>query len=91
MIPMKCIEYMACKKTFLTTPVSQDIIKNNDVGILLTRKFTKEEVNNKLTHLIEDTNLMKKLGENGYRKVKSTFKWEIQMNKLNSDIEKLIQ
>ena len=91
MIPVKCLEYMACKKPFITTPVSQDIIKNNDVGILLKRNFNKTELIDKLNMLIEDKRLRIKLGEKGVKKIHQNFKWDDIMNNFNEDLEKVIQ
>ena len=56
MVPVKCLEYMACGKPIITTPISQDVIKNNDVGILLKRNFNKNELIDKLCLLIDDKN-----------------------------------
>ena len=90
MIPVKCLEYMACKKPLISTPISQDIIKNNDVGILLKRNFNNTELIDKLTMLIEDKGLRIKLGENGAKKIHQNFKWDDIMNNFNSDILKLV-
>jgi len=90
MIPVKCLEYMACKKPYITTPISQDIIKNNDVGLLLKRDFNKEDLISKLGILIEDKNLRKKLGEKGISKIYQSFKWEDIMNNFNNDIMNLL-
>jgi len=87
MVPVKCLEYMACKKPFITTPVSQDIIKNNDVGILLKRDFSNKELIDTISMMIQDNNLRKKLGENGFNKIQSSFKWERLMNDFNNDIK----
>lgn len=86
MIPVKCLEYMACKKPIITTPISQDIIKNNDVGLLLKRNFNNKELNDKLVMLIEDKKLRIKLGENGIGKIYKNFKWEDIMSNFNKDI-----
>ena len=91
MIPVKCLEYMACKKPFITTPVSQDIIKNNDVGLLLKKDFSDEALINKLNMLIEDKTLREKLGETGLKKIHKMFRWENIMTRFNDDLEKIIQ
>ncbi|MFX1394829.1 MAG: glycosyltransferase family 4 protein [Promethearchaeota archaeon] len=90
MIPVKCLEYMACKKPFISTPISQDILKENDVGILLKKNFTKEELVNKLTNLIDDKNFRMKLGSNGLRKINENFQWEKLMKNFNENINKII-
>ena len=88
-IPVKCLEYMACKKPFISTPISDDLIKNEEVGIILKRNFTKKDVINKFLMLIEDTNLQKKLGENGFKKIQKEFCWKDIMERFNKDIENL--
>jgi len=90
MIPVKCLEYMACKKPYITTPVSQDIIKNSDVGLILKRNFTKKDLIEKIIMLIEDRNLRKKLGDAGYLKIHKNFKWENLMKDFNSDLLDII-
>ena len=89
-IPVKCLEYMACQKPFLTTPISQDAIKNNDVGLLLSRNFKNEELIEKIIMLIEDKRLCTKLGERGLSKINNNFKWEVIMKEINTDLEKII-
>jgi len=90
MIPVKCLEYMACKKPFISAPCSQDLIKNNDVGLLLKRDFTEKELINKFIYLIEDYGLRKKLGDNGYRKIHEKFLWNDIMSKFNKDLNQVV-
>ena len=87
---MKCLEYMACKKPFITTPVSRDIIKNNDVGLVIKKDFSKKELIDNLTLLIQDKNLRKNLGENGIKKIYEKFQWEILMQNFNNDLKKIV-
>ncbi len=85
-IPVKCLEYMACKKPFISTPISDDIIKNEDVGIILKRNFTRKDMIGKFLMLIEDKNLQKKLGVNGFRKIQKEYRWENIMESFNKDL-----
>jgi glycosyltransferase involved in cell wall biosynthesis len=91
MIPVKCLEYMACKKPLITTPISHDIIKNNDVGLLLRRDFKKKELIDNLIMLIEDKNLRMKLGERGYKKISQNFIWDDLMRNFNKDLLNLVK
>jgi len=86
MIPVKCLEYMACGKPFITSPLSEDLIKNNDVGLTIKRKFTEREIIEKLNILIEDKILRKKLGDNGIKKIDNKFQWKNIMAKFNEEI-----
>ncbi len=85
-IPVKCLEYMSCKKSFITTPISKDVLNNNDVGITIKRSFTKSELINNIINLIEDKNLRSKLGENGLKKIYNNFQWESIMKDFNTEI-----
>jgi len=86
MIPVKCLEYMACEKPFITVPCSQDLIKNNDVGLTVKSDFTKKDIIDNLLKLIEDKALRKKLGQKGLMKVNQKFRWENIMTKFNQEI-----
>ena len=90
-VPVKCLEYMACKKSFITAPCSKDLIKDNDVGLLLEGNFTEKDVIEKLNILIEDKGLRKKLGENGFKKINQHFRWEKLMEDFNYDLLKIIK
>ena len=85
-IPIKCLEYMACKKPFISTPLSKDIVENNDVGFILKKNFSDKELINNVTNLIEDRNLRIKLGENGLKKINQHFKWNIIMENFNNEL-----
>ncbi len=91
MVPVKCLEYMACKKTFLTTPISQDVLKNNDVGLSLPKLFNDKDLIDGIITLIEDKNLRKKLEETGFNKILKQFKWETVMNDFNQDLISLVK
>jgi len=86
MIPVKCLEYMACGKPFVSSPLSEDLIKNNDVGLVIKRNFTEREIIEKLNMMIEDKNLRKKLGNNGINKIDNKFQWKTLMAKFNEEI-----
>lgn len=90
-IPIKCLEYMACTKPYITALCSKDLIKNDDVGLLLQRDFTKKDIIEKLTILIEDKVLRKKLGEKGLKKINQKFLWKVLMTKFNEEILKCIK
>ncbi len=87
-IPIKCLEYMACKKPFISTPLSKDLVNENDVGFILRRNFSEKELVNNLINLIEDKSLRSKLGEKGLQKIKQNFNWVTIMENFNNDIIK---
>ena len=90
-IPVKCLEFMACKKPFISAPLSRDILKNNDVGILLRKNFTKKDLIDNLNNLLEDKDLRRKLGENGLKKIYQKFRWEDLMSKFNNNMLHVIK
>jgi len=90
-IPVKCLEFMACKKPFISAPLSHDLIKNNDVGIMLKKNFTRKDLIENLISLLEDKNLRRKLGENGFKKIYQKFRWEDLMSKFNNDMQQVIE
>ena len=77
---------MACKKTYITAPCSKDLIKNNDVGVVLKRNFTEKDIINSLNLLIEDKSLRRQLGEKGLKKINQKFRWEDLMTNFNKDL-----
>jgi len=91
MIPVKCLEYMSCKKPFITAPISTDVLKNNDVGLSLKRDFNEKDIKLTLNTLIEDRNLRRKLGENGFKKINQKFHWEKIMTNFNNDLLHIIK
>lgn len=90
-IPVKCLEYMACKKPFITTPISQDIIKDNDVGLIIRKNFSEDDIVNNLNYLIEDKALQKQLGERGINKIYEKFNWDIILQQFNGDLLSLVK
>ena len=90
-IPIKCLEYMACKKPYITAPCSKDLIKNDDVGLILKRGFNQKDVIEKLTVLIEDKSLRQKLGNNGLRKINEKFRWDVLMSNFNKEISQFLE
>jgi glycosyltransferase involved in cell wall biosynthesis len=90
-VPVKCLEYMACKKPFITTPISQDVIKNNDVGLILSKDFTEKEIIDNTLLLIEDQKLREKLSSNGLEKIYKDFNWAEILKNFNRDLINLVR
>jgi len=91
MIPVKCLEYMACGKTFISAPLSNDLITNDDVGLTLKQNFTDRDIVNKMNILIEDKSLRKKMGETGLKKINKNFRWESLMTKFNENLLEIVK
>ena len=89
-IPVKCLEYMACKLPFITSKISSDLLKKNDVGIEIKDINQPKSIANNLIHLIEDKGFREKLGNNGLKKVEAKFNWEKIMQKFIIELESII-
>jgi len=89
-IPVKCLEYLACQIPFITSPISSDLLNNNDVGIEIKDVTKSKVIADKLIQLIENKNFKEKLGSNGLNKVKSKFNWEKIMEKFIIELESII-
>lgn len=60
-----------------------DAVLNNKTGILVNPKENKD-ITQAIFKLLDDENLMNKLGEQGKKRVLNEFQWSKQVNKLNN-------
>jgi glycosyltransferase involved in cell wall biosynthesis len=88
--PIKILEYMACKKTFITTKISKDVLHNNNTGLLI-ESMDFNEIANKSINLLQDKKLRTKLGENGYNIIKNNFQWDKLMNEFEECMVNLVK
>lgn len=81
---MVLIEGMAHKCVAIGTRVGgiPYAISENKDGLLVPPKDSKA-LADAIIKLLENTKLAKKMGENGYKKVKETFTWDISTKKMN--------
>jgi len=89
-IPVKCLEYSACKIPFITSSISSDLLSNDDVGIEIKNVNNPDFIANKLIQLIEDKTLRDRLGNNGLKKIRDKYTWSDIMRKFIQEIEVLI-
>lgn len=87
---MVLIEAMACKKPVIGSNVGgiPYVIDNEQNGLLVPPKDPKalaEAVNK----ILNNSELAKKMGENGYKKVKENFLWDKQIEKTKKIIEEI--
>ncbi|WP_371803602.1 glycosyltransferase family 4 protein [Candidatus Lokiarchaeum ossiferum] len=88
-IPVKCVEYMACKKTFISTLISKDIsffnYKSNKTGITIANINTKEIAKQSLK-LLRDIKYREELENNGYNLIQKNYNWDNLMSYFESEI-----
>jgi glycosyltransferase involved in cell wall biosynthesis len=81
---MVLIEAGACGKPVIGTSVGgiPFVIDDNKTGLLVPPKDPKA-LAEAVTKILNNSDLAKKMGENGYKKVKENFTWEKQIKKTN--------
>ena len=82
------IEAMACKKPVIGSNVGgiPYVIDNEQNGLLVPPKDPKA-LAEAVTKILNNSELAKKMGENGYKKVKENFLWDKQIEKTKKIIE----
>lgn len=88
-LPSKILEYFACKKPVLSTPLKGTIeyLPNEDYGIVYA---TSNEFVEKLSELIVDEKYLEKLGENGYSYVTKNHDWDLLVDLLITKFKQLL-
>ena len=83
------LEAMAYKTPCIGTTVDAmpEIIENGKTGFLVPPNDHKE-LADKLILLLEDENLMKRMGESGRRRVEKYFTWDIVVDRMTKEFEK---
>ena len=85
---MVLIEAMACKKPVIGSNIGgiPHVIDNNENGLLVPPK-DPEALAKAIIKILKNPKLAKKMGENGYKKVKENFLWNKQIKKTKKIIE----
>lgn len=85
------IEAMANKKPVIGSNIGgiPYVIDDDENGILVSPKNSKA-LADAIMKIIEEPGLAKKMGENGYKKVKENFIWDIQIKKTKKIIEECL-
>ena len=87
-LPSKILEYFACKKPVLSTPLkgTKEYLPNENYGIVYAHS---EQFVEKLSELITDQKYLEKLGELGYSYVLKNHDWDLLVNQLIVKFEQL--
>jgi len=87
-LPSKILEYFACKKPVLSTPLkgTKEYLPNENYGIVYAQS---EQFVEKLSELITDQKYLEKLGESGYSYVLKNHDWDLLVNQLIVKFEQL--
>jgi glycosyltransferase involved in cell wall biosynthesis len=89
---MVLIEAMACEKPVIGSNIGgiPYVIDDGINGLLVPPK-NSQAIANAINKIINNPKLAKKMGENGYKKVKEKFTWKISTNKMNEVIHGVLK
>lgn len=83
-IPTKILEYFACGKPVISSPVSKDVLKDGFTGFVV-KSVTPKNIAEKLLILLEDEKLAIQMGKNARGLVVEKFDWEKIMDQLDKE------
>lgn len=87
-IPTKILEYFACGKPVVSSPVSKDILIDGFNGYVI-EDSTPKRIAEKLSVLMEDEGLVARLGKNARQLVEQRFDWMKIIDSLEKEIEEV--
>ena len=89
-LPTKILEYFACGKPVLSTPLrgTKELLPNEGYGIIYSESNNFVET---LSNFLQDKNKLEKLGNLGYSYVKEIHDWEILTDKLLEKFQVIIK
>jgi glycosyltransferase involved in cell wall biosynthesis len=87
-LPTKILEYLACKKPVLSTPLNgtKEILLNEKYGIIYSKqkKFVA-----KLLEILDSESKLKEIGENGFEYVIENHDWDVLSKKMIEKLENI--
>jgi glycosyltransferase involved in cell wall biosynthesis len=89
-LPTKILEYFACGKPVLSTPLqgTKELLPSEDYGITYA---TSDEFVSSIARLLKDKNRLQKMGQQGYMYVKNNHDWNMLTKKLLAHFDTLIK
>jgi glycosyltransferase involved in cell wall biosynthesis len=84
-LPTKILEYLACKKPVLSTPLNgtKEILLNEKYGVIYS---TQKKFVTNILEILDDKSKLKEIGKNGFEYVTKNHDWDILSKKI---LEKL--
>jgi len=87
-IPTKILEYFACGKPVVSSPVSKDILTDEYTGFV-TKDVSPRNIAEKLSIMIDDERLTHNMGKNARQLVVERFDWERIIDQIDKEIRNL--
>jgi len=87
-IPTKIIEYFACGKPVVSSPVSKDILIDKSTGFVV-KDVSPRNIAEKLSFMIEDEKLTHDMGKKARQLVVERFDWEKIIDQIEKEIRTL--
>jgi len=87
-IPTKILEYFACGKPVVSSPVSKDILTDEFTGFAV-KDVSPRNIAEKLSILIDDEKLTRDMGKNARQLVVERFDWEKIIDQIAKEIRNL--
>ncbi len=87
-IPTKILEYFACGKPVVSSPVSRDILADESTGFVV-KEVSPRNIAEKLSIMIEDEKLTHSMGKKARDLVVERFDWEKIIDQIDKEIRTL--
>jgi len=87
-IPTKILEYFACGKPVVSSPVSKDVLKNEFTGFVV-KEVSPKNVAEKLSILLESEKMTRDMGKNARQLVIERFEKEKIIDQIEREIQTL--
>jgi len=84
-IPTKILEYFACGKPVVSSPVSRDVLIDGFTG-LVVRDVTPKVIAKKFSRILEDEKLAERMGRNARKLVVEKFDWEEVISRIEGEL-----
>ena len=88
-IPVKILEYLACKKPVLSTPLKGtiELLPDDNYGIVYSPLINYSEM---IVNLLSNSIYLKKIAENGYKIIQQLFDWELLSGELLNEFKYIV-
>lgn len=87
-IPTKILEYFACGKPVVSSPVSKDILTEESTGFVV-KDVSPRNIAEKLSIMIDDEKLTHDMGKNARQLAVERFDWEKIIDQIEKEIRNL--